>query len=820
MSNNLSFSMSLDDSDFSQKAQNAKQSLNEMGESVKKNNTFMREYMREIKNLKSQLLQLEEGTEDYTKAMQQLADKTFALRDIQETAKLSANDLGERFVLMSKTLGGITQGYGAVLGVMNLFGIENEHLNNVLIKFQSVIAIVNGLQGLEGLTKTIPACINMFKGLTAQSKLCALAMKSIPYVAIGSAIVGLIGYITKQTKATKELTEEQKKAEAEAKRLQDVEKTKQIVEQNTIKNVGEMMGKYKLLQTQWNLLGNDLKAKEQFIKDNAKAFNDLGIQVDTVAQAEKILVNDTDNFCKAMKLRAQAIALQNQIVEESDKYFKQYNQKGVKYGTHYNTAKEGDYFANEEEAKAAGKNYKSLQFDEYTNGQSMQVNIMTAEDAMKVNAYRNKEALQINKDYKAKVEADYTAKMNELTSQLQSVYKEQNKISYGNLTPKSNIPIYNNNGGGGGSKNNNKTTNNTTTTNNEENQQIDLTELLKQSLIVNGGSLSAYNAEYEKQTGNELNSRNYWDDLTRNLQNIADASGSEEFVKKIETLITTLPNYEAPKKEEEKVEVNVLQLAQDAVNSGNFTVLDEYIKTQTQAQQGSVRFLEAKINALQDIESNTDDMELIGKVDTEVDKLKKELEQLKQQIRAKTDPEGVKIETQQNFYKQGTQQINDLKQATSGVAQIFSSIASMTDDATGAWLNYVGGIISTAGQLISTLQAISLAQAISGATSLGPLGIIQIAVSTAAVLAAFASLPKFENGGIVGGNSYTGDKLLIRANSSEMVLSTIQQRNLFSLLNNGGTLHNNNGGVVHFKIQGKELVGVLRNYNNKVSKVL
>ena len=96
-----------------------------------------------------------------------------------------------------------------------------------------------------------------------------------------------------------------------------------------------------------------------------------------------------------------------------------------------------------------------------------------------------------------------------------------------------------------------------------------------------------------------------------------------------------------------------------------------------------------------------------------------------------------------------------------------------------------------------------------------PLASAQIAEMKALILAA-AALPAFANGGIVGGNSYIGDKILARVNSGEMILNQKQQKNLFSMLNNGSV---NGGGQVKFKIEGKELVGVLKNYNNIKGKV-
>ena len=115
------------------------------------------------------------------------------------------------------------------------------------------------------------------------------------------------------------------------------------------------------------------------------------------------------------------------------------------------------------------------------------------------------------------------------------------------------------------------------------------------------------------------------------------------------------------------------------------------------------------------------------------------------------------------------------------------------------------------------------AGAIAGATASGaslpfPANLAAIAAGIAAVVAAFSMIAGFASGGIVGGNTTVGDYNLIRANKGEMILANHQQANLFRLLN-GGAMNQVAGGEVKFKISGKELVGVLSNYNNKTSKV-
>jgi hypothetical protein len=82
----------------------------------------------------------------------------------------------------------------------------------------------------------------------------------------------------------------------------------------------------------------------------------------------------------------------------------------------------------------------------------------------------------------------------------------------------------------------------------------------------------------------------------------------------------------------------------------------------------------------------------------------------------------------------------------------------------------------------------------------------------ASVVAALANLPKFATGGVVPGNMMSGDNVLIRANSGEVVLNK-QQQDILSNRLNGGM----NGKVV-FKIEGSTLVGVLNNNQQIASR--
>ena len=96
--------------------------------------------------------------------------------------------------------------------------------------------------------------------------------------------------------------------------------------------------------------------------------------------------------------------------------------------------------------------------------------------------------------------------------------------------------------------------------------------------------------------------------------------------------------------------------------------------------------------------------------------------------------------------------------------------------------------------------------------------IAEMLVSMAATHAAVLSLQAYANGGVVGGSQYAGDALLARVNSGEMILNGSQQKNLFDLLDKGATGYASSG-IVNFVIRGKDLHGVLLNYDDKMKKV-
>lgn len=100
-----------------------------------------------------------------------------------------------------------------------------------------------------------------------------------------------------------------------------------------------------------------------------------------------------------------------------------------------------------------------------------------------------------------------------------------------------------------------------------------------------------------------------------------------------------------------------------------------------------------------------------------------------------------------------------------------------------------------------------------------PMNLIAIAGAITGVLALFAMIPKFANGGVIGGSKFSGDGNLARVNSGEAILNGSQQARLFKVLNSNSPVNSLNG-QVEFKISDKALVGILKQHNNRINRLI
>lgn len=137
-------------------------------------------------------------------------------------------------------------------------------------------------------------------GLAGAFRMVGAAIKSIPvfgWILAGiSALIALVSHVVSKANESKKATEEWYDAIAE----------------NAYKPIASIME----LSDKWNALGNDLEAKKQFIENNKKAFEDLGVSVRDVVDAENVLVANKTAFINAQIEKAKATIYLQQAQEK------------------------------------------------------------------------------------------------------------------------------------------------------------------------------------------------------------------------------------------------------------------------------------------------------------------------------------------------------------------------------------------------------------------------------------------------------------------------------------------------------------------------
>ena len=183
--------------------------------------------------------------------------------------------------------------------------------------------------------------------------------------------------------------------------------------------------------------------------------------------------------------------------------------------------------------------------------------------------------------------------------------------------------------------------------------------------------------------------------------------------------------------------------------------------------------------------------------------------------KAMTDIQGIVDPTAKGFAAAGT-----ACQALGGAMQQLGSDSAAAK---------AGLVMAAIGQL-----SLSLATAMTDAAKQSWITWLAFGVSgTAQLVSMVATISQFATGGIVGGNSKSGDRVLARVNSGEMILNAAQQAQLFAIANGrmqptvntdvltglmaGGAGGVNAGSVVG-KIRGRDIVLVAANETRQMRR--
>lgn len=344
-----------------------------------------------IRELREEMALYREQFGDQTAKYREMAAELGRLQDIQgdiqTQGKILSNDEAQ-FQGIISGLNGVVGGFTAAQGAVALFAGENENLQKIMLKVQSLMSITMGLQQVsQALNKDSAfrlATINGLKewwnkltaigrgeqvaetvaktadttatiaqtsatttntaavqantaaktgnatatsgvaaaqgvqtasavagtaaniGLAGAFRMVGAAIKSIPvfgWILAGiSALIALVSHFVGKANEAKKAAEEWYKSIAE--------------------NAYKPIATIEELSVKWNALGDDLEKKKKFIEENKKAFDELGVAINGVTDAENLLIANKQAFIDAQIEKAKASIYLAQAQEKIKEYIK------------------------------------------------------------------------------------------------------------------------------------------------------------------------------------------------------------------------------------------------------------------------------------------------------------------------------------------------------------------------------------------------------------------------------------------------------------------------------------------------------------------
>ena len=286
-------------------------------EEVQKNAAAQKTFRTQLREVREELAAMELAGETNSEAYAKLQERFGQLSEAMDAVTTQANILkkGERgWEGLISGISGVAGAFSAAQGAVSLFAGENENLQKIMVKVQSLMAITIGLQQVaktlnkDSYTQLVlvrkakellTVAETKFATALGISNVAAKALMATLTLGLSVAITAAIALISKFISKNREA----KKAQEE-------------FNNKVVEAAAEPVTAITELSTAWNRLGNDMAAKNKFIEDNKDRFEDLGFSIKTVKEAEDLLVANKSKFIEACLERAKALAVQELAVEK------------------------------------------------------------------------------------------------------------------------------------------------------------------------------------------------------------------------------------------------------------------------------------------------------------------------------------------------------------------------------------------------------------------------------------------------------------------------------------------------------------------------
>lgn len=797
------------------------------------------------KEMKRQLDEAKQAAADYIDMQGDLQQELRNLASDTHTLDMLAEGMG--------VVGDVTSG---VLGTIASFTGEEKDAQRAVVAFttaQSALGAVTKLQNALQMQSNTMMAVSKVQTLAAAAatnvktaaegkgilatKAATVAQAAFntvayanPYVLLAMAIVGVVAALGTFIAFTHKAADEE---EAEQRITEKSEKVHKAYYDTLNSSLEETIPKYIRLQEEWKNLRSEGE-KLQWIKDNQSEFENLGIQINTVEDAENALISNSAAVMEAFMKRAKAAAMAAQATE----IYKQALEDVQWIEEHRN-----DNTITDAELESHGSNRQAAGAKRHHGGGALGLGrdrLTIDADQAKVQrmAEADKKIRQLYQEMAATTKQGEEALANAGVKGIEKGNKKKNAARKSGAKETKKI-IH---------ENSLEQAEEEVKTWEQALKQADIndTELinkikenLKKAKENVQGIKVKLGLEVDVKTNKEMldkvekDLKSQLDDLKADAVialSKQDYETLDQISKKYDEVNKKLKDYNSLKAsvdlQLDGVEVTAnMSGAKDAL-SGNFS-------KSIQGYQDAIGALENRMKEIDWSSLEPDDRTAIWDKYTEkIKEYKDALEGLSIQMSEST------MSSVDDFIKKLDKQAEKLDVAASVASSTSSAFSSLGqafsaagDESAAAAMQVVGSIADMVAQvipqiisLIGARQAEAMATGVAGAAAMPyPASIAAIASIVATIVATFASILSavgaFADGGVVGGNSYTGDKLLARVNSGELILNQRQQRNLNGMLDEsampkaGGT-----NVTVQGVVRGTDLMLVQKNTSKTLAR--
>lgn len=241
-----------------------------------------------------------------------------ALAEVNKSTEVSRGALDG----VGKMASGVAGGFAALQGVMALCGAEGGNFEKVMVKITSAMAIAQGIGGLKGVIEGFGQLKTAFTACSMGAKTLTTSIGGVSagligavgaFVGVAAAAIALAGNMSTLKQKFTDLSEADKAAK-------EVAKLNTELTELTAQSSAEKIIRVKELSSAYKGLGDDLKSKEQFVIDFKDELSDMGIEMNNVNDADNIFIENTDDYIKALMLRAKAVAIKDKATEDYAKF--------------------------------------------------------------------------------------------------------------------------------------------------------------------------------------------------------------------------------------------------------------------------------------------------------------------------------------------------------------------------------------------------------------------------------------------------------------------------------------------------------------------